>query len=120
MASNRNKVPKAVYQQCVWIVKDMDRLRGLEAAQNYTDIDNELIFFVNDEGVIRNSEVLAQAKHKLECIRHALEALPEEYRKPTIESIVYCMNFDHMAHENTWRKWKQVFIKELATNLMLI
>ena len=25
-----------------------------------------------------------------------------------------------IAHENTWRKWRQVFIRELAKNLLLI
>ena len=119
---NRRKlrVPKAVYYQAIWIIKDLDRLRRLEAAGSYGHTKNEFVFFVDDEEIIRDSGVLEQARFKLDCVRDALALVPEEYRQKTIDSIIYGIPFDDMAHENTWRKWRQFFIRELAKNLMLI
>lgn len=120
MSRRKMRLPKAVYYQCIWVIKDIDRLRRLEAAANYGHNDDEFVFFVDDEEVIRDAGVLTQARHKLECVREALEAIPPEYRQNTIDSIVYSIPFDDMAHENTWRKWRQVFVRELAKKLMLI
>lgn len=120
MRKNMYSVPKAVYHQCIWLVKDMDRLRKLEAVSNYAKNGNELVFFVDDEEVIRDAEVLERAKWKLGCIRKALLKVPAEYRQSTIDCINYNVPYGDMAHENTWRKWRQVFIWELAKNLLMI
>jgi len=120
MSNNKFRVPKAVYYQCVWILKDLDRLRRLEAISKHAGDSDELVFFVDDEEVIRNAEVLTQATWKLECIRNAIVKVPKEYRQSTLDCIVYNVPFGDMAHENTWRKWRQIFIRELAKNLLLI
>lgn len=120
MNRNRLRVPKAVYYQCIWIIKDLDRLRRLEAAASYARSEDEFVFFVDEEDVIRDAGVLSQARHKLDCVRAALGLVPEEYRQKTLDSIIYGIPFDDMAHENTWRKWRQFFIRELAKKLMLI
>ena len=98
----------------------MDRLRKLEAVSNYTAGEDELVFFVDNDNVIRDAEVLNKAKYSLACIRKALLKVPEEYRQGTIECISYNVPYSDMAHENTWRKWKQILIWELAKNLCLI
>ena len=120
MSNKKMRLPKAVYYQCIWIIKDIDRLRRLEAAGNHGHTDDEFVFFVDDEEIIRDSDVLIQARFKLACIRDALSLVPEEYRQKTIDSIIYGIPFDDVAHENTWRKWRQYFLRELAKNLMLI
>ena len=120
MRKNEYSVPKAVYYQCIWLLKDIDRLRKLEAVSNYAGRGDELVFFADDEDVIRDTEVLRTAKHNLNCIRKALLKIPEEYRQGTIDSISYNVPYSDMAHENTWRKWKQVLVWELAKNLCLI
>lgn len=117
---NKYKLPKTVYYQCFWLVKDMERLRRLEAARKCGVKDGELVFFVDDEEVIKNEDVLTQAKWKLDCIRKALRIIPIEYRQGTLDAIIYNVPFNDMAHENTWRKWRQIFFRELARNLMLI
>ncbi len=120
MRKNGYSVPKAVYHQCIWLIKDMDRLRKLEAVSNYASGEDELVFFVDDEDVIRDAEVLDKAKWRLGCIRKALLAVPEEYRQSTLDCIRYNVPYGDMAHENTWRKWRQILIWELAKNLFLI
>ena len=78
MGKSKYSVPKPVYYQCVWLIKDMDRLRKLEAVSNYAAKDDELVFFVDDEDVIRDSEVLEKANWKLNCIRKARIRIPPE------------------------------------------
>lgn len=120
MAKNKCRVPKAVYFQCCWIVKDIERLRRLEAIGSYSARADEQVYFVDEEQVIRNADVLVQAAWKLECIRKAIAKVPKEYRQTTIDCIVYNVPYADSAHENTWRKWREVFIRELAKNLLLI
>ena len=120
MGKKKLRVPKAVYYQCIWIIKDLDRLRRLEATDRYNHSEDEFVFFVDEEEVIRDAGVLTQARFKLDCVRAALGLVPEEYRQKTLDSIIYGIPFDDMAHENTWRRWRQFFIRELAKNLMLI
>ena len=120
MGRNRYKVPKEVYHQCVWVLKDVDRLRRLEAAFCYDHSGAMHVFFSEDDETIRSREVLEQACWKMECIRKAIDKVPIEYRQHTVDCIVYNLPFNTDAHENTWRKWRQIFIKELAENLMLI
>jgi len=117
---NEYRVPKAVYHQCMWIVKDIDRLLRLETANRHIFSEDEIVFFLDDEDVIKNADVLKEASWKLECIRMALQKLPPEYRQGTIDSINYNLSYKDSAHENTWRKWRQVFIAELAKNLFLL
>ena len=120
MTDRTYNLPKAVYYQCIWTVKDMDRLRRLELAANTGCRENEIVFFEVDEEAVSNREVLKQARFKMGCIRMALNEVPEEYRRNTIDSIIYSIPFSEMAHENTWRKWRKVFIRKLASNLLLI
>jgi hypothetical protein len=120
MRKNKYSVPKEVYYQCVWLIKDMDRLRKLEAVSNYAAGEDELVFFVDDEEVIKDPEVLERAKWRLNCIRRAVIKIPAEYRQSTLDCISYNVPYGDMAHENTWRKWRQVLIWELAKNLFLI
>jgi hypothetical protein len=120
MRKNEYSVPKAVYYQCIWLIKDLDRLRKLEAVSNYAAGEDELVFFMDDDEVIRDAEVLEKAKWRLSCIRRALIKIPEEYRQSTLDCISYNVPYGDMVHENTWRKWRQVLIWELAKNLFLI
>ena len=75
---------------------------------------------VDDEEVIKDPEVLERAKWRLNCIRRAVIKIPAEYRQSTLDCISYNVPYGDMAHENTWRKWRQVLIWELAKNLFLI
>lgn len=122
MEGRNTRIPRAVYFQCIWVLKDIDRLRRLEAADDHREMfaEDEYIFFESDEDVVKNADVFTHAKWKLGCVRRAIEKVPEEYRQTTIDSIVYNLPFSDMAHENTWRKYRRIFIRELAQNLLLI
>ena len=114
------KVPKAVYYQCIWLIKDIERLKRIEAVSRVPKYEDELVFFVDDEDVVLDETVVRLAREKLKCIRRALQMLPEEYRQSTLDCIVLGIPFADTAHYNTWRRWRQIFICELAKNLHLI
>ena len=120
MERNKYRVPKAVYYQCVWILKDMDRLRRLEAVSRVPLEGDEMVFFVDEDDMIGDESVVRQAQNKLCCIRKALQILPPEYRQLTLDCIVLGIPFADTAHTNTWRRWRRIFINELAKNLQLI
>lgn len=115
-----NKLPKAVYYQCLWTVKDIDRLHRLEAMLKHDKCEGELILYEDENCVAMGEEVLRQASWKLSCIKDALETIPEEYRIDTLEGIVDGVLPIGMAHENTMKKWRRTFIRELAHRLNLI
>ena len=99
-------MPKEVYYQCIWLVKDLDRLRKLEAMSSFCDEIDAPVFF--DDVALESSErrVLKQACVHLDCIRKALDKIPEEYRVDLLDNIVYGGSAYDFAHENTWKKWR--------------
>ena len=115
-----SNLPKPVYYQCVWLVKDIDRLQNLAAIRRQGISSEDVICFEDEELTVINEAVLIQAEHKLACIKGALDELPEEYKYDMIDSMVYGYLPVEKAHENTWRKWRRFFIKELAFRLNLI
>jgi len=66
------------------------------------------------------SEVVEESIWKIKCIRDALNTIPEEYRANIIESIYTGEMPREIAHENTLKRWRRKFIRELAYNLNLI
>ena len=98
------KMPKAVYYQCLWTVKDIDRLYRLEAMMKHEKSEDEVVLYEDEGGMAMNEEVLRQASWKLSCIKDALNVIPQEYRIETIESIVDGVFPTGIAHENTWKK----------------
>lgn len=118
--ASRLRLPKAVYYQCTWIVKDIDRLYRLDAMRRHVPKDDELVFSDDEDLASMSDEVMEEASRKLACIKEALKAIPEEYRMLTVECISDANMPAGIAHENTWKKWRRTFIKELACKLNLI
>lgn len=113
-------LPKAVYFQCIWIIKDIDRLRMLEALHNYKERPDEMLCCGMKEDSMVTENVIEEGVRKLRAIRAAILPVPEDMRQDLIESIMAGTGFGDYAHENTWKKWKKRFINELAHNLDLV
>ncbi len=115
-----HRIPKAVHHQCMWIVRDIDRLYRLDAIYRHGNRDDELVFYEDENCRCIRYEVMREASGKLDCIKEALKKVPEEYRIDLLDGIVDGSNPSVYAHENTWKKWRRVFICELADKLKLI
>jgi len=114
------RLPKAVHHQCMWIVRDIDRLYRLDAIYRHGRRDDELVFYENENCRSVSYAVAKEASGKLACIKEALRKVPEEYRIDLLDAIVDGSKPSVYAHENTWKKWRRVFISELAIKLNLI
>lgn len=118
--TDHSRLPKAVYHQCMWIVRDIDRLYRLDAMNRHGQREDELVFYEDENCSTISNEVTKEASWKIGCIKEALTKIPEEYRIDTLDSIVDGVRPSAIAHENTWKKWRRVFISELAYNLRLV
>ena len=95
------KLPDCVYHQCLWIVRDMDRLNEV-AGSEYVSLE------------------VTVARERIRCISSALESVPVEFRAGILENIVKRgSGFGAFASNNTWRRWKQIFLYTFARNLGL-
>lgn len=83
-------LPYNVYMQTIWCIRDYQRLSELEQSL---------------------------AKEKVSSIDKALESIPEAYRQGIMDNILYHIKYEDIAHENTWKRWKQRFIYYAANNL---
>ena len=72
------------------------------------------------ESRVVSDSVRVRAEYELDCIGRALAKVPEEYRMGILSNIVHKTEFGDFAHPNTWKKWKQIFIAELARELCLV
>lgn len=101
-------LPREIYHQCLWIVRDMVRMEQMVAATRGGAAGEE------------GAPALEEARIRLECIRRALLDVPEFYREGILESIlVRGCGYADGAHENTWKKWRQRFLYSLAEHLSL-
>ena len=113
-------LPREVYYQCIWIVRDTERLRRLAEMGTAADLSQSLVFFDMGTGNSVRLEVTKRAEWVLDCIDNALESVPEAYRQGIIDNIIKRQDFDDIAHPNTWKKWKRVFVYHLAHQLKMV
>ena len=113
------KLPKEVYHRCLWIVRDRSRLERLASVLDYDGEDTWDGGFAEDVSVVTDAAA-RHAAYELECIDSALESIPEVYREGLLDNIVNKTPFGDFAHPNTWKRWKLVFLHELARALNLI
>lgn len=99
-------LPRSVYYQCIWTVRDLDRIHKLAVTECGIEYDGDNIY--------------QAAREREAAINAALDAIPSEYRRGIISNILDRLPYGDEAHENTWKKWKQRFIYELAVNLKLV
>ena len=64
-----HRIPKAVHHQCMWIVRDIDRLYRLDAIYRHGNRDDELVFYEDENCRCIRYEVMREASGKLDCIK---------------------------------------------------
>ena len=73
-----------------------------------------------EDTILVNEMTIERACFEMKAIVAAMEAVPEAYRRGVFRNIVFKEQFEDTAHPNTWKKWKTVFINELARKLFLV
>mgnify|MGYP000023496291 CR=1 FL=1 len=121
-------MPDAVYYQCLWAVRDLERMekRRSELIEEEAGILKGRSM-VSDKGssfvVHRPTEEQAVGRAVLEerikAIREALEIVPEEYRSFILSNIIL-MNSGKAYPNKIWKYWKQRFLYNVAKNLSIM
>ena len=123
-------LPQPVYRQALWAVKDLlrlqDRLRELRK-EAYVLGERNLLQpcsgygsgYVCDVTGNRATEI-ANLSWRIDAIVRAFDAVPEEYRKGIEDKLVYDIPYGDEYHPNTWKRWQQVFIYNVANNLHIM
>lgn len=115
-------LPKAVYYQALYAVRDYDRL-----CREYQDIlfesappaDGQPRGTRMGAPTEQKAERLAEVSEKLDAIERALEQLPEEYRKGVFDNIRKNTAYPYTAGRATWARHRRRFLYHVAKNLHL-
>lgn len=120
-------LPEAVYRQALWAAKDLLRLKSrLEELQE--EIANQGGGSIVKEGKIigKHTDMAAEKaveaanlSMRINAIEDALISIPEKYREGIRRNVFYGLPYGDDYHDNTWKKWKQVYIYYVAQNLGL-
>lgn len=120
-------LPEAVYRQALWAAKDLPRLRErLSVVMQQVDSLPQRDFSVKMTDTKPHSDLtgrkageLANLSLRIESIEGALMSIPEKYRSGIGAKLFEGKEFDDSFHPNTWKKWQQVYIYNVAMNLGL-
>ncbi|MBR0374079.1 MAG: hypothetical protein IJH91_06095 [Mogibacterium sp.] len=93
-------LPKPVREQCIWIIRDMNRLREVAGAE-YEAPD------------------VITARMRIAALEQSLETIPPEYREGLLRNISGGVPFGMKASESTWLRWKQRLLYTFAMHLGL-
>jgi hypothetical protein len=118
-------LPEAVYRQALWAAKDMPRLKEqLKNAREELDVLPNRDF---TQEVKSQSDVLdltatvasriSNLTMRIEAIEMALLVLPKKYREGIRRKMFFGENYADEYHPNTWKKWQQIYIYNVAINL---
>ena len=123
-------VPQPVYRQALWAVKGLlrmkDRLRELRM-EAYVPGERNLLKtyagygtgYVCDVTGDKATEI-ANLSRRIDAIVRAFDAVPEQYRKGIEDKLIYDVPYSDEYHPNTWKRWQQVFIFNVAENLHIM
>ena len=120
--SNPFWLPKAVYYQALYAVRDYDRLCG-----EYQDIlyssapsaDGQPRGTKIGNPTDQKAERLIEVSEKLDAIERALEHVPEEYRKGVFDNVRKNSAYPYIAGRETWGRHRRRFLYHVAKNLHL-
>ncbi len=123
-------LPEPVYRQALWAAKDLERLkcrlRELRA-DAYVLEGHDMTALpagyrtgrVCDSTGSKAVEITHLAR-RIEAIEMALLAVPQEYRAGIHGKMIYGLPYSGEAHINTWKRWQQVFLYNVAVNLHIL
>lgn len=115
-------LPKAVYYQAVYAVRDYDRIRDeynsiLHASTGGSDGQPRSTKI--GDPTEKKAERLESLFEKLSAIERALHLLPEEYRSGVFNNVRYQSPYPYIAGVATWSRQRRRFLFLVAKNLHL-
>ena len=121
------KLPEAVYRQALWAVKDLPRMKEklteLEEMLDclpsaYVDTPRKSSGTVSDQTAQLASR-MANLAFRIQMIEGSLQAVPAVYRDGILGKLAYGIPYSDCFHANTWKRWQQVYLYQVAMELHL-
>lgn len=116
------KLPKAVYYQALYAVRDYDRVKreyntmlGLSASP-----DGQPRSTAPGDPTGRLAIRRTELSDRLTAIDRALCEIPKEYRRGVANNVMYGSPYPYMASIATWSRWRRKFLYFVAAYLRLI
>jgi hypothetical protein len=124
--NNPYLLPRNLYMQTVYMIRDYDRLKD-----EYREIFDESPPLLDDNTAVMKSRNitsltekkairLATASEKISAVDKALKQVPKEYHDGVFSNVKYGGWFPNDAAVSTYRYWKQRFIYHTAQNMGFI
>lgn len=122
-------MPEPVYRQAYWALRDLLRMKEeLEKLMEERDLiisgNMSVSNFSSGTGKVCDSTAnraikIAQLSSRILAIETAFDEIPEKYRRGLWQKNVENGGFGDEAHLNTWKKWQQVLVYNVAKNLQI-
>ena len=117
--NNKYYLPKAVYHQTLWFIRDYQRMKER--------LDEMLVESSSADGMPRGSATgdptMARVMKrenllkKTLVIENAMAKIPEEYRKGVWNSVMYNKAYPLDADRTTYARYKSKFISQVALEM---
>lgn len=123
--NNRYKLPKAIYHQTLWIIRDYERIkRELENSLTCSNSSSDINFFIktNYVGNPVLNKVIKRDRYinYVTIIEKSLDIIPSEYQKGVWDNITKYKAYPLDADRSTYGRYKSKFIHEVAERFDLI
>lgn len=123
--NNRYKLPKAIYHQTLWIIRDYERIkRQLENILSCSKSNNDINSYIqtNFVGNPVLNEIIKRDKYfnYVKIIEESLDIIPIEYQKGVWDNITKYKAYPQDADRSTYGRYKGKFIHEVAERFDLI
>lgn len=123
--NNRYKLPKAIYHQTLWIIRDYERVkRQLENTLNCSNSNKDINSFIQTNRTSNPvlNEVIKRDKYfnYVKIIEKSLNVIPTEYQEGVWDNITKYKAYPLNADRSTYGRYKSKFIHEVAERFDLI
>lgn len=123
--NNRYKLPRAIYHQTLWIIRDYERIkRELENSLTCSDSGSDINSYIqtNHVGNPVLNEVIKRDKYfnYVKIIEESLNVIPTEYKKGVWDNVTKYKAYPLDADRSTYGRYKSKFIHEVAERFDLI
>lgn len=120
--SDQYTLPKNVYYQALYAVRDYARLRNEynEMLYRSSTPDGQPHSTMPGDPTGRLAVRISELSDKLTAIDRALHMIPEEYRRGVADNVMYGCRYPYTACMKTWSNYRRKFLFYTAKYLRLL
>ncbi len=121
--NNRYKLPKAIYHQTLWIIRDYERVKKqLENTLNCSNSNKDINSFIQTNRTSNPvlNEVIKRDKYfnYVKIIEKSLNVIPTEYQKGVWDNITKYKAYPLNADRSTYGRYKSNLYMRLQKGLI--